>query len=56
MQHYRQDFDDCTVGVVLATGEYRAKTNFFIDLETFVEGKKAGFYAKVKRKSDGRTR
>ena len=35
---------------------YRGKTNFHIKLETFVESQNAGYFAMVRRKSDGLTR
>lgn len=56
LQYFRQDPESCTVGTILATGEYRPKTNFYIELDTFVESQMAGFFATVKRKSDGETR
>ena len=40
----------------MANGEYRPKSNFFIKLETYVDGQNAGYFAKVKRKSDGQER
>lgn len=53
MQYYRQDADSCTVGLVTAKGEYREKTNFYIELDTFVDSENAGYFVFVTRKSDG---
>ena len=46
--------DSCTFGTVSTKGEYREKSNFSIELETYVDGDNAGYFAWVKRKSDGR--
>lgn len=55
-QHYRTDEASCTFGTVSAKGEYRAKSNFFMELDTYVDGESAGYFVWVQRKSDGQKR
>ena len=48
------DDEGVTFGVVNSRGEYKAKSNFSIKLETFVEaGANTGYFVTLKRKSDG---
>lgn len=47
------DTETCTFGIVNGKGEYRPKSNFTIELESFVDaGASTGFFAWITRKSD----
>ena len=50
------DEKTCTFGTVSAKGEYRERSNFVLQLDVYVDGDNAGFFAWVTRKSDGQRR
>ena len=52
MQYYRVSLQDCTFGNVTAKNEYKERSNFSMELDTFVDGKNAGYFVWVTRKSD----
>jgi len=54
---YRVDEETVTFGTVNSKGEYKAKSNFTIKLEVFVEaGAHTGYFVTLKRKLDGQER
>ena len=50
------DVEDCTFGQIVGSkNRYKPRSNFIMDLETFVEGganNGAGFYVWITRRSD----
>ena len=53
MQSFKVDYEDCTFGLLLAKGQYKPKSNFTMELMTYVEaGSNSGFFANVTRRSD----
>ena len=52
MQYYRVSVQDCTFGNVTAKNEYKERSNFSVELDTFVDGQNAGYFVWVTRKSD----
>lgn len=55
LQGFKVDVDDCTFGQILSKNRYRSRSNFIMELETFVEGggnNSAGFYVWITRRSD----
>lgn len=50
------DIDGHTFGTVNARGEYKARSNFSLELSQYVDGNDAGYFAWVSRKSDGQRR
>ncbi len=38
LQSFKVDADDCTIGLLLAKGYYKPKSNFIMELVTYVEG------------------
>ena len=56
-QCFKVDEATCTFGTITAKGEYKPRSNFTIQLVTYVEaGESTGYFARVKRKTDGLTR
>ena len=52
---FKVDEESCTFGQLLAKGEYRPKSNFIMELDTYVEvgpGTEAGYFVWVTRRSD----
>ena len=53
---FKIDFEDCTFGNVLAKNKYRPRSNFIMQLETYVEcndsGNNTGFFVWITRRSD----
>lgn len=57
MQCFKVDEETCTFGTITAKGEYKPRSNFTVHLVTYVEaGESTGYFARVKRKTDGLTR
>lgn len=52
MQYFRVSLQDSTFGNVTAKGEYKERSNFSMELDTFVDGQNAGYFVWVTRKSD----
>lgn len=53
MASFRVDTGSFTFGIISSKGEYKAKSNFSIELETYVEaGSNTVFFAYVTKKSD----
>ena len=53
---FRVDSETCTFGTVVK-GQYKMKSNFTIELVTFVDaGEFTGYFSKIVRRSDKRTK
>ena len=54
IQSFKVDYEDCTFGLLLAKGQYKPKSNFTMELMTYVEaGSNSGFFTNITRRSDG---
>ena len=52
-QGFKIDHEDCTFGQIMAKGKYKPRSNFIMELETYVEaGSNTGFIVWVTRRSD----
>ena len=52
---FKVDEESCTFGLLLAKGEYRPKSNFIMELDTYVEagpGTEAVFFVWITRRSN----
>lgn len=53
MQSFKVDEEDCTFGLLLAKGQYKPKSNFIMELVTYVEaGNNSGYFVNITRRSD----
>ena len=55
MQVFKVDEESCTFGQLSAKGQYRAKSNFIMELDTYVEagpGTEAGFFVWITRRTN----
>ena len=49
------DEESCTLGLILTKDEYRPKSNFIMELDTYVEagpGTEAGFFVWITRRTN----
>ena len=53
IQAFRVDVEKCNFGSVSAKNEYKAKSNFLMELETYVEaGDNTGFFVWITKASN----
>lgn len=53
MQLFKVDEEDCTFGLLTAKGHYKPKSNFIMELATYVEaGSSSGYFVHVTRRND----
>ena len=53
LQTFRVDEEDCTFGMLMSKGFYKPKSNFIMELATYVEAaSNSGYFVYITRRSD----